>query len=65
MPFGDQSIINNLKDKINYDFVPNDYVVYGTNIYNINKSLFHHAICCIDVDDKILQINKIKSAFEM
>ena len=65
MPFGDQSIINNLKSKINYGFIPNDYVVFGTNIYNSNKSLFHHAVCCIDVDDKILQINKIKVVFEM
>jgi hypothetical protein len=63
MPFGDQSIINNLKNKINYGFIPNDYVVFGTTIYNSNKSLFHHAVCCRDVDDKITQINKIKSAF--
>jgi len=63
MPFGDQSIINKLKSKINYGFIPNDYVIFGTNIYNINKSLFHHAVCCRDVDDKIIQINKIKSAF--
>ncbi len=60
MPLGDQTIINNLKGKINYGFIPNDYVVFGTNIYNINKSLFHHAVCCRDVDDKIIQINKIK-----
>ena len=63
MPFGDQSIINNLKNKINYGFIPNDYVVFGSNIFNINKSLFHHAVCCRDVDDKIKQINQIKMAF--
>lgn len=63
MPFGDQSIINNLKNKINYGFIPNDYVVFGTSIYNRNKSLFHHAVCCRDVDDKIIQINNIKKAF--
>ena len=63
MPFGDQSIINNLKNKINYGFIPNDYVVFGTSIYNSNKSLLHHAIGCRDVDDKIIQINKIKEAF--
>lgn len=64
MPHGDQTIINNLKSKINYDFIPIDYVVFGSNIYNINKSLFHHAVCCRDVDDKIIQINKIKLKFE-
>ena len=61
MPLGDQSIINNLKYKINYGFIPNDYVIYGTNIFNNNKSLFHHAVCSNDVLDKIVQINKIKS----
>jgi len=63
MPFGDQSIINNLKNKINYGFIPNDYVVFGNCIYNSNKSLFHHAIDCRDVDDKIIQINQIKWEF--
>ena len=63
MPYGDQSIINRLKSKINYGFIPNDYVVFGTTIYNSNKSLFHHAIGCKDVDDKIIQINRIKSEF--
>ena len=63
MYFGDQSIINNLKKKINYGFIPNDYVVFGTFIFNRNKSLFHHAVCCMDVDDKIIQIDKIKESF--
>jgi hypothetical protein len=64
MPYGDQSIINNLKNIINYGFIPNDYVVFGNNIFNINKSLFHHAILCRDVDDKIKQINEIKLHFK-
>ena len=64
MPFGDQSIINKLKNKINYGFIPNDYVVFGTSIYNSKKSLFHHAIGCRDIDDKIIQINQIKKSFE-
>lgn len=63
IPFGDQSVINKLKEKINYGFIPNDYVIFGTTIFNKNKSLFHHAIGCIDVEDKINQINLIKSKF--
>lgn len=63
MPLGDQSIINKLKNKINYGFIPNDYVIFGNTIYNIDKSLFHHAVCCRDVDEKIIQINQIKSRF--
>ena len=63
MPFGDQSIINNLKNKINFGFIPNDYVIFGNTIYNKNKSLFHHAIGCRDVNDKILQIYNIQLEF--
>ena len=63
MPFGDQSIINNLKNKLNYGFIPNDYVIFGAVIYNKNKSLLHHAVCCETIDEKILQINKIKTEF--
>lgn len=37
--------------------------ILGTNIFNKNKSLLHHAVCCRDVDDKIIQIDKIKSEF--
>lgn len=63
MPFGDQSIVNKLKSEINYGFIPNDYIVFGNKIYNSNKSLFHHAVGCYDVDEKIEQINEIKLAF--
>jgi hypothetical protein len=63
MPFGDQTIINQLKHKINYRLIPNDYVVYGTNIYNINKSLFHHAVGDTNIDDKVKQIDIIKKYF--
>ena len=64
MPFGDQSIINNLKHKINYGFISNDYVIFERTIYNKNKSLVHHAVGCIDIDDKILQINEVKMNFK-
>lgn len=64
MYHGDQTIINNLKSEINYGFIPNDYVIYATKIYNKKKSLFHHAVCTKDVNDKIKQIKQIKSAFK-
>tara|TARA_Y100000591_G_C21820135_1_gene693177 strand:- start:578 stop:1375 length:798 start_codon:yes stop_codon:yes gene_type:complete len=63
IPFGDQSIINDKLSNINYGVIPNDYVVWGSQIYNKEKSLFHHAVCATDVNDKILQINDIKSHF--
>jgi hypothetical protein len=64
MPLADQTIINKYKKIINYGFIPNDYVIWANKIYNINKSLFHHAVCTIDVTDKIVQINQIKSNFK-
>ena len=64
VPFGEQTIINKLKNKINYGLIPNEYVIWASNIHNINKSLFHHAVCTTDVYDKIEQINQIKSNFK-
>ncbi len=64
MPDGDQSIINLLKNNINYGFIPNDYVIFGEDIYDKKKSLFHHAICCRDVDDKISQINMMRKHYK-
>lgn len=59
----DQVVINSTLHKMNWGFIPNDYVVWGNNIYNRNKTLFHHAVCCRDVNDKVNQINRIKSMF--
>ena len=64
MPYGDQTIINIFKHRINYGFIPNEYVIWASHIYNVNKSLFHHAVCTVDVPDKILQINNVKKFFE-
>ena len=64
IPYGDQSIINNIKHKLNYGVIPNEYVVFGIYIFNKNKSLLHHAVCCNNIDEKILQINKIKENFK-
>lgn len=61
LPFGDQTVINENKKQIMYDYIPNDYVVFGTTIFNKSKSLMHHATSCRDVDDKIKQINLIFS----
>ena len=59
----DQVIINKFKNRINFDYIPNEYVVWANYIWDINKSLFHHAVCTTDVTDKIEQINKVKSYF--
>jgi hypothetical protein len=64
LPMLEQQLINEKKSKINYDYIPNEYVIFGESIYNKNKSLFHHAVCCNDVGDKLNQIKIIKSYFQ-
>jgi hypothetical protein len=59
MKFGDQTIINNIKQKINYGTIPNEYVIWGTTIFNKQKALFHHAVNCKDVVDKVEQIKEM------
>lgn len=63
MDLGDQTIINEMLHNINYDCIPNDYIVYATTIYNNSKSLIHHAVYCKSIDEKKDQITFIKNIF--
>jgi hypothetical protein len=63
MELGDQTIINEMLIHINYQHIPIDFVVYGTQIYNHEKSLFHHAVLCKSIDEKVNQINYIQNRF--
>jgi hypothetical protein len=63
MDLGDQTIINELKNNINFDFIPDQYIVFGTKIYDMSKSLVHHSVYCKTNDEKINQMNFIKSTF--
>jgi len=63
MELGDKTIINEMLYAINYDHIPLEFIISGTIIYNNNKSLIHHAVCCKTKDEKITQINLIKSMF--
>jgi len=65
MKFGDQTIINELKSELNFDYIPNDYVIFGTDIYNVNKALVHHAVRCTNVDQKLDQIRKVQGALSL
>ena len=61
MPFGDQTIINNNLHRIKYNYIPNEYVIWGKKVTNKTTALFHHAVECIDVESKLDQINEILS----
>jgi hypothetical protein len=63
IPCSIQTVINELLNNINYDYIPNEFVVYGDIIFNSSKSLFHHAVKCNSLNEKNQQINYIKSFF--
>ena len=58
---GNQILINKYKAEINFGFIPNEYIIWGKIIFNKQKALLHHAVCCKDVEDKLTQIQFIKN----
>ena len=62
LALGDQTVINIFlkRQLIKYDFIPTCYVIWGERIYDINKALFHHAVCASNIETKLNQIKEIK-----
>ena len=56
---GDQLIINNLKHKINWGHIPDEYIIAGPCSFNRDKCLLHHATSARNVEEKIHQINYV------
>jgi len=52
IPFGDQSVVNRKKDDLRYGYVPLEYIVFGSKIFDRNKCLIHHAIGARNVNEK-------------
>jgi len=65
MPLGDQTIINDIKNEIDFSYIPYIYVVFGWTIFNKNKALFHHAIGSSKTKGKLNQITIIKNKLLM
>jgi len=64
MPLGDQTIINEtIGSSIKYDYIPNKYAIWGEHVWDIENALFHHAVCCSNITEKIAQIKMVKSLF--
>lgn len=61
MPLGDQTIVNNLKYKLNWGYIPDEYIIAGPCPFNADKCLIHHATSANCVGDKINQINYVNS----
>jgi hypothetical protein len=64
MPFGEQTLINNAKHKLNYEMIPNKYVIWSRTIYDYKSSLIHHAVFTKDISDKWEQMTEIIRYFE-
>lgn len=56
LPFADQTFLNTtIKQRMNYQYIPNEYVVCGGYIHTPKDALFHHAVGCADVPQKLEQ----------
>jgi len=63
MPLGEQTLINNYKSEINFGYIPNEYFIWADHVYDPEKSLFHHPVCCLNQQAKLNQIKKIDTLF--
>ena len=61
LPFADQSVLQTEISRIRHRYINRNYVVWGTKIFNAKMALFHHAVCCGTVDEKLAQQELIKS----
>ena len=64
MLLGEQTLINQYKYEINFGYIPKEYVIWGSCVFDKNKSLFHHPVCCFNQQEKIQQISDIKTIFK-
>tara|TARA_B100000035_G_scaffold314193_1_gene329792 strand:- start:12135 stop:14495 length:2361 start_codon:yes stop_codon:yes gene_type:complete len=61
---GDQDIINELKHEINYNVIPNKFIVWATNINSYQDCILHHCVCTSNINNKIIQLNYIRNIIE-
>jgi hypothetical protein len=57
----DQDLINKQLHLVNFNYIPNEYVIWGIKIYDISNSLIHHAVCETNCSSKKIQINHINN----
>jgi len=65
MPLGEQTLINKkIIGLENIGKIPIDYMIWGLNIYNVNKALIHHAVCTSGISEKLAQMKKVNDYLE-
>jgi hypothetical protein len=60
MHLGEQTLINQEKHRMNFGFIPVEFVAWAGDVFDKNKTLFHHPVCCFSVGQKIDQIEIVK-----
>lgn len=61
LPLADQSILYRDIPYVKHQYIDRDLVAWGTKMKNPQKVLFHHAVCCRTVEEKLSQQELIKS----
>lgn len=63
--FGDQTYINNHRDELNFDYIPDEFVVWGREVNDkkVDKILLHHAVFNKSVKTKSEQIEFVRNYF--
>jgi hypothetical protein len=65
LPFADQTFLNEtIKTSLTYQMIPDCYVVWGNQIHDSKSALFHHAVCCANVEQKLIQQDFILSVIK-
>jgi hypothetical protein len=62
LDLGDQTYFNQELNKyLKWDYIPNIYTIWSTQIYDKNNAIFHHATCAYNVEQKLDQQKTILS----
>lgn len=62
-PLADQDFLNaNVKSCLNHRFIPMQYIICGTDIFDPERSLFYHAVEAFNTHEKLIQQEKVMDA---
>jgi hypothetical protein len=65
MPYGDQSVVNDIKHTIPFGFIENKFVIWGTCIWDKQNALFHHAVGTGTIAGKLRQMEQIRNRMKI
>lgn len=65
-PLADQDFFNGdgfRKSDVKWTYIDYKLVAWGNHVFDKSKTLFHHAVCCRNIKEKIKQQDKISRTF--